>query len=379
MTLDFHEFGNEEYELRFEKARGLINRYGFDAILVGDEKNYRYFTGDRPPTKNRPTFVLLPLKGDPIVIASDFGAKTAKFITSISDVRGYPMPFKYHVVAEAIRSLGVKRVGVEYDDRIFGAFHSPMQWGEFDRMKSNLPEVEFSDASKLLWELRLIKTEMEIECLKKAAEITSEAFRRTFAEAIEGMGEKEVAALFSSHMALLGADIPFRGKPGPSSLVILDANHSPGDPPIPTEKPLQKGDILHIDGGAVYKGYCSDFTRLGVVGEPTPRQIEEWKKARELVRENIRRLKPGTQFKTLTCHFHGIGLDAIEAPFGGMVGKPVHGEWAVREGMAICVEQNNYLDTGEVFAYEDIAVVRRDGPEVITLADPGLQKIRTLG
>jgi Xaa-Pro aminopeptidase len=116
-----------------------------------------------------------------------------------------------------------------------------------------------------------------------------------------------------------------------------------------------------------------------VVGEPTPRQIEEWKKARELVRENIRRLKPGTQFKTLTCHFHGIGLDAIEAPFGGMVGKPVHGEWAVREGMAICVEQNNYLDTGEVFAYEDIAVVRRDGPEVITLADPGLQKIRTLG
>lgn len=379
MTLDFHEFGNEEYELRFEKARGLINRYGFDAILVGDEKNYRYFTGDRPPTKNRPTFVLLPLKGDPIVIASDFGAKTAKFITSISDVRGYPMPFKYHVVAEVIRSLGVKRVGVEYDDRIFGAFHSPMQWGEFDRMKSNLPEVEFSDASKLLWELRLIKTEAEIECLKKAAEITSEAFRRTFAEAIEGMGEKEVAALFSSHMALLGADIPFRGKPGPSSLVILDANHSPGDPPIPTEKPLQKGDILHIDGGAVYKGYCSDFTRLGVVGEPTPRQIEEWKKARELVRENIRRLKPGTQFKTLTCHFHGIGLDAIEAPFGGMVGNPVHGEWAVREGMAICVEQNNYLDTGEIFAYEDIAVVRRDGPEVITLADPGLQKIRTLG
>lgn len=378
MVLDFHEFSQEEYELRFEKAWGLMHRYGFDAILVGDEKNYRYFTGDRPPTKNRPTFVLLPLKGNPVMIASDFGAKTAKFITYIFDVRGYPMPFSYGIVAEAIRSLGANRVGVEYDDRIFGAFHSPMQWGEFDRMKNDLSGIEFPDASDLLWELRLIKTQAEIECLKKAADITSEAFRRTFAEAKEGMREKEVAALFSSHMALLGADIPFRGKPGPSSLVILDANHPPGNPPIPTEKPLQKGDILHIDGGAIYKGYCSDFTRLGVVGEPTERQIGEWKKVRELVEENISRLKPGIQFKTMTCHFHGIGLDAVEAPFGGMVGKPVHGEWAVREGMAICVEQNNYLDTGEVFAYEDIAVVRKDGPEVITLADPGLQKIRAI-
>jgi Xaa-Pro aminopeptidase len=379
MALDFHEFSKEEYELRFEKARSLMNQYGLEAILVGDEKNYRYFTGDRPPTKNRPTFILLPLMGDPIVIASDFGAKTAKFITYVSDVRGYPMPFNFGIVADAIRSLGVRRVGVEYDDRIFGAFHSPMQWGEFDRMKCDLSNVEFHDASTLLWELRLIKTEAEVECLKKAAAITSEAFRRTFAEAKEGMREKDVATLVVSHMALLGADIPFRGKPGPGSLVILDANHSPGEPPIPTEKPLQKGDILHIDGGAVYKGYCSDFTRLGVVGEPTKRQIEEWRRARELVEENIGRLKPGVQFKTLTCHFHGIGLDAIEAPFGGMVGKAVHGEWPVREGMVLCVEQNNYLDTGEVFAYEDIAVIRKDGPEVITWADPSLQRIRTVG
>lgn len=378
MVLDFHEFSQEEYELRFEKARALMHRYKLDAILVGDEKNYRYFTGDRATTKNRPTFVLLPLKGDPIVIASDFGAKTAKFITYISDVRGYPMPFSYGVVAEAVRCLGVKRVGVEYDDEIFGAFHSPMQWGEFDRMKSDLSGVEFSDASKLLWELRLIKTEAEIECLKKAADITSEAFRRTFAEANEGMREREVAALLSSHMALLGADIPFRGKPGPCALLILDANHSPGEPPIPTEKPLRKGDILHIDGGAVYKGYCSDFARVGVVGEPTERQIGEWKKARDLVAENIGRLKPGIQLKTLTCHFHGNGLDAVEAPFGGLVGTPVHGEWPVREGMVLCVEQNNYLDTGEVFSYEDTAVVRKDGPEVITLADPSLQKIRAM-
>lgn len=377
--LDFHEFSQEEYELRFEKARDLMHRHQFDAILVGDEMNYRYFTGDRPPTKNRPTFVLLPLKGDPIVIASDFGAKTAKFITYISDVRGYPMPFSYGIVAEAIRHLGVKRVGVEIDDEIFGSFRFPMQWGEFDRMKKGLPGVEFSDASKLLWELRLIKTEAEIECLKKSADITSEAYRMTFAEAYEGMRERAVAALFSSHMALLGADIPFRGKPGPSSLVIVDANHSPGEPPIPTEKPLRRGDILHIDGGAVYKGYCSDFSRLGVVGEPTKRQLGEWKKARDLVAENIGRLKPGIQFKTLTCHFHGIGLDAIEAPFGGMVGSPVHGEWAVREGMVLCVEQNNYLDTGEVFAYEDTAVVRKDGAEVITLADAGVQNIRVTG
>ncbi len=135
MVLEFHEFGKEEYGLRFAKARDLLAQHQLDAILVGDEKNYRYFTGDRPPTKNRPTFVLLSLHGDPVVIVSEFGAKTAKFITSISDVRDYPLPFSFGVVADAIRSRKVKRLGVECDDRIFGAFHSAMQWGEFERMK----------------------------------------------------------------------------------------------------------------------------------------------------------------------------------------------------------------------------------------------------
>lgn len=375
MALDFHEFSKQEYERRFEKARSLMPQYGLDAILIGDEKNYRYFTGDRPPTKNRPAFVIVRLKGKPTLVASEFGAKTAKFVTRISDIRGYQIPFSYKVVADIIRSLGVKCVGTEYDDQIFGAFHSPMQWGEFDRMKDDLPTVEFSDASELLWNLRLIKTEEEIKCLRKAADITSEAYRRTFSEAKEGMSEREVAALVLSHMALLGADIPFRGKPGPCSLIILDANHPAGNPPIPTDKALERGNILHIDGGAIYNGYCVDYTRLAVVGEPTQRQMREWKKVTGLVEENIQKLRPGNQFKALTCHYHGIGLDAIEPPFGGMVGKAVHGEWTIREGMVICVEQNNYLDTGEVFAYEDIAVVRKDAPEVISLADPRLQRI----
>lgn len=378
LALDFHEFTQDEYERRFEKARGLMSRLAFDAILVGDEKNYRYFTGDRPPTKNRPTFVLLPIKKDPVLFVADFSAKTTKFVSTISDVRRYSMPFSYKPLAEAIRSLGAKRVGVESDDQTFGAFHSGMQWGEFGRMKKDLSDIEFSDASELIWELRLIKTEEEIRCLKKAADITSKAYQKTFAEAKEGMSEKEIAALFVSYMALLGADIPFRGKPGPSSLVILDATHPAGHPPIPTDKLLGKGDILHIDGGAIYNGYCADFTRLGVVGEPTKRQEAEWKKVSDLVRENINKLRPGNLFKVLTCHFHGIGLDAVEAPFGGMVGRPVHGEWPVREGMVICVEENNYLDTGEVFAYEDIAVVRKAGPEIITLADPRMQKIKVL-
>jgi Xaa-Pro aminopeptidase len=355
-----------------------MSQYGFDAILIGDEKNYRYFTGDRSPTKNRPAFVIVPLKGKPILLASEFGAKTAKFIAHISDVRVYQMPVSYQAIADIIRSLGVKRVGIEYDDHIFGAFHSSMQWGEFDRMKYNLPTVEFSDASELLWELRLIKTEEEVNCIRRAADITSEAYRRTFAEATEGMTERKVAALLLSHMAFLGADIPFRGKPGPCSLIILDANHPAGNPPIPTDKALERGNILHIDGGAIYKGYCVDFTRLGVVGEPTQRQMREWKKVTGLVEENIQKLRPGNQFKALTCHFHGIGLDAIEPPFGGMVGKAVHGEWPIREGMVICVEQNNYLGTGEVFAYEDIAVVRKNGPEIISSADPKLQRIKTI-
>ena len=378
MGLDFREFSQKEYARRFEKARELMSRFGFDAILVGDEKNYRYFSGDRPPTKNRPAFVLLPIKDDPILIASDFASKTTRFVSAIMDVRAYPMPFSYKLLADAIRSIGLKRVGLEWDDRTFGGFHFGMQPGEFDRMKRDLIEVEFSDASELMWELRMIKTEDEILCLKRAATITTEAYRKTFADVREGMTEKEVAGLMVGHMASLGADIPFRGKPGPSSLIILDSTHPVGCPPIPTDKVLGRGDLLHIDAGAIYHGYCSDFTRLAVVGEPTGRQEGEWKKVRDLVGHNIGKLRPGNLFKTLTCHFHGIGLDAIEPPFGGMVGRPLHGEWPVREGMVICVEQNNYLDTGEIFAYEDIAVVRNDGPEIITLADPGLQKVKAL-
>ena len=122
--------------------------------------------------------------------------------------------------------------------------------------KVNLVETE-----GLIERQRFIKDEEEIECIKKACEITDKTFDYIIHNIKRGMTEKEVAFEIEKYMISLGADgVAFE-------TIVASGEHSSMPHAVPTDRKIKSGDVLLFDMGAKYKGYTSDLSRTVFVGE----------------------------------------------------------------------------------------------------------------
>ena len=120
---------------------------------------------------------------------------------------------------------------------------------------------------------RIIKDKMEIECMKKAAEITDSCFSHIIEHIRPGMTEKEIALEIERYFKLSGAE------GAAFDTIVASGANSSMPHAIPTDKKIEKRDIITIDMGAKYNGYCSDMTRTIFVGEVD----EGYKKIYDLV------------------------------------------------------------------------------------------------
>src|SRR5207244_6194052 len=84
-----------------------------------------------------------------------------------------------------------------------------------------------------------------------------------------GMTEKEVEQEIARYMVSLGAD-----EPAFDSIVASGPNGSMPHA-IPSERHIQRGELVTIDMGARYKGYCADMTRTICLGDPSEARMQE--------------------------------------------------------------------------------------------------------
>jgi len=369
---DFHDFPEAEYQLRWQRAQEKMREFGIDALWISDPNNYRYFTGHCSPTLNRPTFFIIPLEGSPVIIAATYGAHTAEQMTWVEDIRAYKPPATAQVMQEVFEGvgLGAAVIGTETHDRFFGGFRPALPYGEFTRLEEMMPKAHFRDASELLYGLRMIKTPAEIEAYREACAITGQAYEQLFAQLIEGTTELEVARLLLNAMMAEGADYPSQGRAGPCAFIIADATRPLGQVHAPVEKPLARGDLLHIDAGAVYKGYCADFGRSGVVGDPNAAQRAHWQSMQEKREAGLAAVRAGNRLGDIPVHWHGVGLNGVEPPFIGN-----HDDMEMVPGMLLAVEELSYADNGETYHIEENVVVTKDGYDLLTTCSPELYRI----
>ena len=144
-------------------------------------------------------------------------------------------------------------------------------------------------------------------------------------------------------------------------------------------------DLVVVDGGALYHGYCSDFTRTVVVGEPTPRQLELYNLVREAQEAALAGIRPGMTGKEVDAlsrqvirqagygeNFghglgHSLGLAIHEDPRLAMTDETV-----LEPGMVFTVEPGVYLPGWGGIRIEDVVVVTADGIENFTASPKSL-------
>ena len=277
----------------------------------------------------------------------------------------------YADVKKLLEALNVKKVGYE---------SKTLSVAEFNRLRETLAGYEFEPADDEIADAQVIKRQEAIDNIAKAEWIPQQALLTVIPKIKPGVTEKTVAAEIVYQMMLLGAECPSF-----DSIVCFGANsacphHKPGD------DKLEKNDIILIDIGAKYHGYCGDLTRTFCIGKPSPefeRMHRTVKAAQEFALERIkagvscryvdtivREYFAANGFKNEFTHSlgHGVGVNIHERPFMG----PRSTE-TLQENMLVTVEPGVYIEGVGGVRIEDLVVVKEEGIEnLATLANKNI-------
>lgn len=184
------------------------------------------------------------------------------------------------VLKNYVEKNGIKTLYIDYDRTTVS---------ECERYKTFGAEIK--NCSEELMQLRMIKSEEELACVKKACEIIQEAYHNAIKLAKTGVTEKEIADKIRSEIIRLGGE-------GESFETIVAFGANAAIPHHETgETKLTENTAILVDTGALFNGYCSDLTRMAFFGTPD----EEFKNAYDAV---------------LTAN-----LTAFDKIVGGMSGK----------------------------------------------------------
>lgn len=265
---------------------------------------------------------------------------------------------------------------------VVGINYASLTLEQYKKLLRIIPDKEFIDVSTSIMESRRMKNPDELNKIREAAKIGSEAFEKVVDKIKEGMTESELASELAYEMMKLGAS-----EPSFSSIVAFGENasmphYSPGD------RKLKKNEFVLMDFGARYKRYCSDITRTVVYGRADETQKEMYDvvyraqtESMNIIRENIngkdvdlaaRKIIDSSKFKGRFIHSlgHGIGMDVHDHPALASTY-----DFPLKENMVVTVEPGVYVPKVGGVRIEDDVIVKKDSFELITTAPRELIEI----
>ena len=278
------------------------------------------------------------------------------------------------------RGITKDRVGVDESN-------VPPDHPFWQMISRNLPDLEVVHAQNVFKEIRMVKSEEEIERIREAARITERAWETALEQTSEGMTEKKFSEIYQhtiiseggnivSRMGMLGAPIAFGRR-----TAFVDIAQ-------PSNYRLKKGDLVRFDGGCSYMGYPCDMARSAVLGPPDEKLQKYYNailEGEQLAIEMAKpRVKPSSIFKAVVDrvrergipHFqrhhtgHGLGLEGYDPP---LIGPNV--ETPLEEGMTICFETPYYEVGWGGPMVEDIVVITSRDPLFLTKFSTELRQI----
>ena len=248
--------------------------------------------------------------------------------------------------------------------------------GFLDYKKLQDAGLSIVDSSTAFMQAMVVKEDYEIVNIKKACEIADNAFVQLLGEIKEGMTENEVAALLEFLMRKGGAS-------GTSFDTIVGFGENSSVPHHETGmRKLHFGDIILIDFGCKFEGYCSDCTRTFLFGDDNKhgefkKAYSQVLKAHMLVKEHLKSGMKGCEADAIARNHlkmhgldnlfthslgHGIGINIHEAPRI----SPKSDDKLVN-GMVFSDEPGIYLAGEYGIRIEDTVMLEND--RVVSLTD----------
>ena len=363
------DFLEAEFYQRTEKTQKLMYERGLDAILLCTEAEVRYYTGFRSlfwQSPTRPWFVIIPKRGKPIAVIPEIGRDLMER-TWVDEIITWPSPRREDDgVSLLVKVLkGSNKIGLLKGEE--ASLRMPLN--DFETLNSKI-NGSFIDCSDLVKEVRLVKSELEINIIRQVCSIASCAFDR--AHQLFHVGQPLDQAFRDFKIALLEAgaeEVPYlvggAGQDGYSDVI------SP-----PSNQLLKNGDILMLDTGSSLKGYFCDFDRNWAIGKASNLVKTAYSKLYNATEVALKKIRPGMTceqvFSLINSSLgevdsdigrmgHGLGIQLTEYPSLMLNDKTV-----LRENMVITIEPSLSYGDGLMMVHEENICIRDGEPELLT-------------
>lgn len=350
------------------QLRTWMAEQGLDAFMVAQPQNRSYLS-DWLNDDGEGAGLLLVGQQQQILLTNPLYKEVAKNEAVGWEVVIPPSREYAAAIATQAQEHSWKKIGFE---------SKAVTYAEFEKIRSageNVFTLEPYENS-FVDTLRQVKQAHELDLLKRAIAITDETFAHVCEWIQPGMTEKEVQWEISRYMVSLGAD-------GPAFESIVASGPNGSMPHAhPGERRIQRGELITIDMGARYKGYCADMTRTICLGEPSePRMREVYEavlNAMKTCENNLHAGISGLAADALARNAldvvglaeyyvhstgHGVGLQVHEGP---VLSQRAPEDMLLPAGSVVTVEPGVYIPGWSGTRIEDCVLVKENGFEVLT-------------
>lgn len=344
---------------KLKKIRNYLRENELEGLFITSPYNRRYitqFTGSAG---------VVLITEDEALLVTDFryveqATKEAEGFTIVKHEAELIDELK-----KQLERLQVNRLGFEAEQ---------MTVAEYQNYEEKL-QCKLVATKGIIEQFRIIKTSAEIAILKDAAKIADDAFEHILSFIKPGVREIDVANELEYFMRKQGATS--------SSFDIIVASGVRSSLPhgVASDKKITSGELVTLDFGALYKGYCSDITRtvaVGHIGDELKEIYSVVLAAQEKAVANIKPNMTGIEADAIARDYitergysdyfghgtgHGIGLEIHEEPRLSPRSKTV-----LQQNMVVTVEPGIYVPNVGGCRIEDDIVLTESGNERLTLA-----------
>jgi len=350
------------YRQRLERVRSKLAEKNLHALVVFSRANVRYLTG----FTGSAGVLVVGRDGWAWLVTDGRYKLQSKEQTKGTGVKIAITRSTDKAIANILKREGSRNAGFE------GRYCTVAFW---ERLRGELKgaKVKLESQNGIVEELRAVKDETELACIRRAAQLADAAFEHALKTLRVGMTERELAWEIEAFLRTHGADsIAF-------APIIVSGERTALPHGQPSDRRLQKGDLVTMDLGAAVNGYCSDMTRTVVIGRPNDEQKriysavweaqqraveslvanQKGKRVDSIVREVLD--KHGLRKFFLHGTGHGVGLEIHEAPSLGQRSKDV-----LKPNMVVTVEPGVYIPNFGGVRIEDLVLITDGSPDILT-------------
>jgi len=366
--------------VRLSKIREILEKKKLDAIIITSASNISYFT--RIKTIGDASMILYLSKEG----TTRLYVPVLEYYRLLEETRGLSN-IEVYAVSKHMRIDGrqfhgtfidlLKRINERHEKIGVDASTSPAGF----KIKEMFGDKAV-DITEDLWSIRMIKDDKELELIKKAISATKRGIEALADYVNEKITDTELAGIFEHRVRIDGIEeYAF-----PPLILLKPENSYPHN--LPVGRRVGKKNLILVDVGVKYRGYCSDITRMITWGRP----LSEERKALEVLVEAINNVidKAEPYMKgsdidsiarnTLARHGldkyfihglgHGLGIDVHEPPYL----SPGY-DRQIKPGMVFTIEPGIYIPGKYGVRIEEDAVMTNKG---IKLLSRGFERILSL-